>query len=134
MDRPAVRFSQVINAGPEELAADIIVIPYSLPGLIAVSVFTAQERQGGKTAVILFIQMLFIVVAHHIQRVEIMQPGGKLRECCGQRYRACGIVLSYNAGQLCRDGRKPFHVRLIRIVHPLRGGLIFVIVARHFSK
>ena len=77
MDRPAVRFSQVINAGPEELAADIIVIPYSLPGLIAVSVFTAQERQGGKTAVILFLQKPFIVVAPPNQRVQIMQPGGK---------------------------------------------------------
>ena len=97
---PSMGFSQIIDTRPQELSADIIVISYRFPGFRAVTVFTSQKRQFRKPFMILFIQMFFGVIAHHIQRIEIMKTGRELRKCRRKGHRPCGLISLYNRGKL----------------------------------
>ena len=134
VDRPAVGLAQIVDSRPEELTADIVVFRNRFPFLQTVTVFAAEEWQGREAAVVLFVQMLFIVVADNVQRVKIMQSGRKLRKCGSQRDRTCGIIAPYNFSKMRSNGREPFHVRLVRIVLAFRSRFVGVIVSCHFRE
>ena len=134
MNGPAVRFPQIVDPCPEELAADVGIFRNGLPFLQTMTIFAAQERQSREAAVILFIQMLLIVVSDHVQRIKIVQSGGKLRECGCQSDGTGAVVTPHDSGKMFCYGGQPFHVWLVRIVLPFCSRLVGVVVSRHFRE
>ena len=110
------------------------MVRYCPPGLIAVAVLASQKGFAGKASVILLIQMLLIIVAHHIQRVKETDLRGQLRKRRRQCYRAALVLLSHNPCQMCRNHRKPLHVGLVRIIEPLSLRLVGIIIPGHGLK
>ena len=71
--RPSLGFPQIIDAGPEKLPADVIVVRDRLPGFQTVAVFASKEGELRKSFMALLVEVLLVIVACHIQSVEKSQ-------------------------------------------------------------
>ncbi len=130
-DGPSPGLAQIVDARPQELPADVRIVPHRQPRPIAVAVLAAQKGLLRKPAVVLGVQMLFVIVAHHVKPAEQPGLGGQLGKCRRQRHGAGIVLLPDDLLQLIRYGHQPHGVGLAWVILPLRRRFVGIVVACH---
>ena len=129
--RPAFGFAQVIDAGPDELPGDEIVVAGRQPLVVAGAVLAAQERAVGIGCVVGGVEIFLIIVAYDVELGAVAGNIRQFRKGDGRRDRPGRVMLLDDCDELPGDAGQPLGVRLVGIVHHFLGRFAGVVVARH---
>ena len=89
--RPPFAFAQEVDARPEELTGNIIMIGHSIPAGCLMAVFRSENHTSRIFLMILLIEVFTIVVSGEIQFIGKPCLVGQFRERHGACHRACRI-------------------------------------------
>ena len=112
--RPGAGFAQEVDAGPDELAEDVVVVADVFPGGVAGAVLGAVDDAVGIGLVVPRVAVLGIVVADHVDGFGISGLVGHHHAGQGARRRTGAVHGVDLGGQAPRDLADAHRVRRIR--------------------
>ncbi len=124
-----MRLAEIVDACPQKLSGDVVVVGHCAPVLESVAVLAAEERLVRKCLVVLCVQVFPVIVPSDVDGVDKAKLCGELGEGGGKRYRMRGVHCFYNAAQMLCQHSEALGVGARGIVHALRLRFVGVVVA-----